>query len=103
MVHAACTNWGGLMAARFFLGVGGMVSHPNSPGNANIGTEASIAPGFALITGMFYTREEQPARQAAWFVGNSIAVLLGVSTSSARKKLLNAICKSQANRDANRD
>ncbi|CAI7665904.1 unnamed protein product [Penicillium glandicola] len=61
MVHAACTNWGGLMAARFFLGVG----------------EASIAPGFALITGMFYTRAEQPARQAAWFVGNSIAVLLG--------------------------
>lgn len=26
---------------------------------------------------MFYTRAEQPARQAAWFVGNSIAVLLG--------------------------
>lgn len=44
-------------------------------------TEASIAPGFALITGMFYTREEQPARQAAWFCGNSIAVLLGVSTN----------------------
>ncbi|KAJ5945458.1 hypothetical protein N7516_005626 [Penicillium verrucosum] len=61
MVHAACTNWGGLMAARFFLGVG----------------EASIAPGFALITGMFYTRAEQPSRQAAWFLGNSIAVLLG--------------------------
>ncbi|CAI7595373.1 unnamed protein product [Penicillium viridicatum] len=39
--------------------------------------EASIAPGFALITGMFYTRAEQPSRQAAWFVGNSIAVLLG--------------------------
>ncbi|KAJ5559192.1 hypothetical protein N7535_008944 [Penicillium sp. DV-2018c] len=61
MVHAACANWGGLMAARFFLGVG----------------EASIAPGFALIIGMFYTRAEQPARQAAWFLGNSIAVLLG--------------------------
>ncbi|KUM59676.1 hypothetical protein ACN42_g7465 [Penicillium freii] len=26
---------------------------------------------------MFYTRAEQPSRQAAWFVGNSIAVLLG--------------------------
>ena len=34
------------MATRFFLGVG----------------EASIAPGFSLITGMFYKREEQPAR-----------------------------------------
>ncbi|KAJ5488434.1 hypothetical protein N7453_011888 [Penicillium expansum] len=45
--------------------------------NKCILTEASIAPGFALITGMFYTRSEQPSRQAAWFVGNSIAVLLG--------------------------
>jgi Major Facilitator Superfamily. len=61
MCHAACTNFGGLMAARFFLGVG----------------EASIAPGFAMITGMFYTREEQPARQAAWFAGNSIATVIG--------------------------
>lgn len=49
------------MAARFFLGVG----------------EASIAPGFALITGMFYKREEQPAPQAAWFIGNSIATAIG--------------------------
>lgn len=61
MCHAACTSFGGLMAARFFLGVG----------------EASIAPGFALITGMFYKREEQPARQAAWFIGNSIATVVG--------------------------
>lgn len=61
MCHAACTSFSGLMAARFFLGVG----------------EASIAPGFALITGMFYKREEQPARQAAWFAGNSIATVVG--------------------------
>ncbi|KAJ6105021.1 hypothetical protein N7486_003710 [Penicillium sp. IBT 16267x] len=61
MCHAACTSWSGLMAARFFLGVG----------------EASIAPGFALITGMFYKREEQPARQAAWFLGNCIASIVG--------------------------
>ncbi|EPS32979.1 hypothetical protein POX_d04872 [Penicillium oxalicum] len=61
MCHAACTSFSTLMAARFFLGVG----------------EASIAPGFAMITGMFYKREEQPARQAAWFVGNSIATVIG--------------------------
>lgn len=61
MCNAASTNFGGLMAARFFLGVG----------------EASIAPGFALITGMFYKREEQPARQAAWFAGNAIATIVG--------------------------
>lgn len=46
MCHAACKNFSGLMAARFFLGVG----------------EAAIAPGFALLTGMFYKRDEQPLR-----------------------------------------
>lgn len=35
MVHAACVNWGGLMAARFFLGVGGMNSFASCPINAN--------------------------------------------------------------------
>jgi hypothetical protein len=34
------------MTVRFFLGAG----------------EASIAPGFTLLTGMFYKREEQPLR-----------------------------------------
>lgn len=46
MAHAATKDFSGLMAARFFLGVG----------------EAGIAPGFSLITGMFYKREEQPVR-----------------------------------------
>lgn len=46
MCHAACSNWAGLMTVRFFLGVG----------------EAAIAPGFTLIIGMFYRREEQPLR-----------------------------------------
>lgn len=61
MCNGASTNFAGLMAARFFLGVG----------------EASIAPGFSLITGMFYQREEQPARQAAWFSGNAVATIIG--------------------------
>jgi hypothetical protein len=46
MCHAATKNFAGLMCARFFLGVG----------------EAAIAPGFTLLTGMFYKREEQPMR-----------------------------------------
>lgn len=46
MCHGAVENWAGLMAARFFLGF----------------TEAAVAPGFALIIGMFYTRNEQPSR-----------------------------------------
>jgi MFS family permease len=87
MAHAACKNWGGLMAARFFLGVGGTSPHLDLSSNTNVSPEASIAPGFALITGMFYTREEQPARQAAWFIGNSIAVLLGVSINGPRRKI----------------
>ncbi|KAJ5715574.1 uncharacterized protein N7483_012755 [Penicillium malachiteum] len=61
MCHAACTDFTGLMIARFFLGIG----------------EAAIAPGFTLLTGMFYTRAEQPVRQSAWFFGNCIAVLIG--------------------------
>ncbi|PWY65694.1 MFS general substrate transporter [Aspergillus heteromorphus CBS 117.55] len=61
MCHAAVKSFGGLVAARFFLGVG----------------EAAIAPGFSLITGMFYKREEQPARQSAWFLGNCISTVIG--------------------------
>ncbi|KAF3400120.1 hypothetical protein F1880_008158 [Penicillium rolfsii] len=61
MCHAACQNYAGIVTARFFLGVG----------------EAAVAPGFGLITGMFYKREEQPSRQAAWFVGNCVANIIG--------------------------
>ncbi|RMZ79847.1 hypothetical protein DV737_g3266, partial [Chaetothyriales sp. CBS 132003] len=61
MCHAACTDFAGLVTVRFFLGVG----------------EAAVAPGFALITGMFYTRQEQPLRQGAWFAGNSLANIFG--------------------------
>ncbi|KAL4886717.1 major facilitator superfamily domain-containing protein [Aspergillus karnatakaensis] len=60
MCHAATKGFSGLMAARFFLGAG----------------EAVIGPGFALSIGMFYTREEQPTRQAAWFIGNGISNLV---------------------------
>lgn len=59
--HAATTNWTGLMVVRFFLGA----------------AEASISPGFGLITGMFYKRSEQPFRSGIWFAGNSVAVMVG--------------------------
>lgn len=49
------------MIQRFFLGA----------------AEAAVAPGFSLVTGMFYTRKEQPIRQGGWFIGNSIASILG--------------------------
>ncbi|KAL4883895.1 major facilitator superfamily domain-containing protein [Aspergillus karnatakaensis] len=55
--HAACKGFAGLLTARFFLGV----------------TEAAVAPGFSLITGMFYKTKEQPSRMALWFLGNAVA------------------------------
>ncbi|KAJ5048409.1 hypothetical protein NUH16_006908 [Penicillium rubens] len=61
MCHAACHNFTGLVITRFFLGA----------------LEASIAPGFSLITGMWYTRRQQPLRYGLWFAGGSIASLFG--------------------------
>ncbi|KAL2817550.1 putative allantoate permease [Aspergillus granulosus] len=59
--HAACTGFAGLMVTRFILGM----------------LEASIAPGFSYITGMFYKRDEQPLRHGIWYLGNSAAGLFG--------------------------
>ncbi|KAJ9192714.1 hypothetical protein DTO021D3_9059 [Paecilomyces variotii] len=53
---AACTNFGGLLAVRFLLGV----------------AEATISPAFLFITSMWYTREEVPTRVGVWFSGNAI-------------------------------
>ncbi|RMJ26606.1 Allantoate [Aspergillus sp. HF37] len=61
MCHAACKDFAGLATARFFLGV----------------SEAAVVPGFSLVTGIFYTREEQPKRQAGWYFGNTLAALVG--------------------------
>ncbi|KAK0106844.1 hypothetical protein ONS95_003567 [Cadophora gregata] len=61
MLHAACTNGAGLMAVRFFLGVG----------------EATVVPAFAILIGIFYKREEQPFRQCAFFIGDGIAGITG--------------------------
>lgn len=46
MCHAASKDFATLATARFFLGV----------------AEAAVVPGFALITGLFYKKEEQPIR-----------------------------------------
>ncbi|KAL6228667.1 major facilitator superfamily domain-containing protein [Aspergillus navahoensis] len=59
--HAASFNFAGIMATRFFLGA----------------TEAAVSPGFSLITGMWYTREEQPLRHGLWFAGISVAMAFG--------------------------
>lgn len=55
-VTAACTNFGGLLAVRFLLGV----------------AEATITPGFMFLTSTWYTRDEMPTRVGIWFAGNSV-------------------------------
>ncbi|KAL5357698.1 major facilitator superfamily domain-containing protein [Aspergillus floccosus] len=59
--HAATHNFAGIMATRFLLGA----------------AEAAVSPGFSLITGMWYLREEQPLRHGLWFAGNSVATAFG--------------------------
>ncbi|KAL4869537.1 hypothetical protein BDV12DRAFT_167572 [Aspergillus spectabilis] len=49
------------MVTRFFLGA----------------TEASISPGFSLITSLWYRSSEQPLRHGIWFCGNSISLIFG--------------------------
>ncbi|KAM3476065.1 hypothetical protein MY5147_003385 [Beauveria neobassiana] len=61
MLTAVCHDHSGLWANRFFLGV----------------SEAAVAPGLAVIVSMWYTRSEQPLRQAAWFLGNTFAGIFG--------------------------
>lgn len=59
--HAAVSTFAGIMVVRFFLGA----------------TEAAVSPGFSLITGIWYTRQEQPLRHGFWFAGNSVATAFG--------------------------
>lgn len=50
MCMAACKNFGGLMAVRFFLGI----------------VEAAIQPACIIISSTWYTKKEQPLRLALW-------------------------------------
>lgn len=53
---AACSNYGGLLTVRFFLGV----------------AEATVSPALMFITSTWYTRDEIPTRTGIWFAGNSV-------------------------------
>lgn len=59
--HAATTNFATIMVTRFFLGC----------------TEASLSPGFTLITSLWYRTSEQPLRAGIWFCGNSLSLIFG--------------------------
>ena len=61
MCQAAAQNFAGLTALRILSGA----------------FEAIADPAFMLITSMYYTREEQPARISAWYIWNGIGVAGG--------------------------
>jgi MFS family permease len=56
---AAAHNYGGLLAARFFLGL----------------FEAGCLPLFSIITSQWFRRAEQPLRVAAWYSTNGLATI----------------------------
>ncbi|GAM86548.1 hypothetical protein ANO11243_045620 [Dothideomycetidae sp. 11243] len=58
---AATQNFGGAVAVRFCLGL----------------LEASVTPGFALLTSQWYTRAEQGLRTGIWFAFNGVAQIVG--------------------------
>ncbi|KAI0287115.1 MFS general substrate transporter [Russula brevipes] len=58
--HAACTNFAGLFAARFVLGM----------------CEGSTTAGFMIVSSMFYTRREHTARVGYWILINGIAQII---------------------------
>lgn len=69
MCEAAVKSFGALAALRVLSGA----------------FEAIADPAFMLITSMYYTRSEQPARISAWYVWNGVGVagggLIGKVTS----------------------
>ena len=62
---AACTSYGDLLAARFFLGL----------------FEAGCLPLFSIITSQWFRRVEQPIRVAAWYSTNGIATIAASALS----------------------
>lgn len=62
---AACHNYTGLLATRFFLGL----------------FEAGCLPLFSVITNQWYRRAEQPIRVAAWYGTNGIATIVAAALS----------------------
>ena len=62
---AACNSFGGLLAARFFLGL----------------FEAGCLPLFSIITSHWFRRAEQPLRVAAWYSTNGLATIAASALS----------------------
>lgn len=61
MTTPACTNFAGIAANRFMLGL----------------VEAAVNPGFVLVMSMWYTAQEQPLRLEIYYCTNGIATMFG--------------------------
>jgi MFS family permease len=61
MTTPACTNFAGIAANRFMLGL----------------VEAAVNPGFVLVMSMWYTHQEQPLRLEIYYCTNGIATMFG--------------------------
>ncbi|GEQ67001.1 hypothetical protein JCM33374_g664 [Metschnikowia sp. JCM 33374] len=59
--HIGATNYGGMLALRFILGM----------------FEAGISPTCMMICGMFYSKKDQPFRMCTFLSCNGIATVLG--------------------------
>lgn len=62
---AACNDFSGLLACRFFLGL----------------FEAGCMPLFTIITGLWYRRVEQPNRVAMWYSMNGLSTVAASALS----------------------
>jgi MFS family permease len=60
MCTAACTNWQGFYAQRFFLGF----------------LESGVSPMFMLIVGGWYKKQEQALRMGAWYCATGYAAAI---------------------------
>jgi MFS family permease len=70
MCSAACHNYQGFYAQRFFLGI----------------VEAGISPMFMLVVGGWYKKNEQAFRMGAWFCCTGMLLAFAVSERTVMRK-----------------
>lgn len=61
MAQAASQTYGHMVALRFISGM----------------FEAVADPCFVAITGMWFTRRQQPTVIGAWYIGNGVGIAIG--------------------------
>lgn len=74
---AACHNFSGLLAARFFLGL----------------FEAGCLPLFSILVARWYRRAEQPIRVAAFYSTNGWATIIAAALSYGLSQIQSEILK----------